>query len=208
MLEGGEYSVNKTMPTDFQENLFKYISGHLAAEQRSPSFGEILEGLGLSPRSKSLITRSLRALEKEGRLLLKKDGRRLSISLSRKALPLLGRISAGLPIEAIAAAETLDLNDLFRREGHFALKVNGDSMIEENILDGDIIICKQAVAAREGEIVVAIIDQNHTTLKRISYQMKNMITLLPANQHLKPRAYEPERIFIQGIYVGLLRLNT
>lgn len=80
-------------------------------------------------------------------------------------------------------------------------------MIDEGILNDDIIICKKAETAREGDIVVALIDQCNTTLKRISYKVKGMVTLIPANPDLKPHAYVPNRIQVQGIYVGLMRLN-
>jgi repressor LexA len=164
--------------------------------------------MGISPSSKSLITRSLRALGKEGKIVLKKEGRRLLISLSTKQLPLLGRISAGIPIEAIPQYQSIDINTLLQGESRFALQVKGNSMIEEGILDGDIIICRQSDTAKEGEIIVALIDQQNTTLKRISYKMNGMVTLIPANAELKPRAYVPERIHIQGIYVGLVRMNS
>jgi len=194
------------MSTLFQETLYQFVSKFLTENERSPSFGEITQALAISPRSKSLISRSLRALEREGKLILKKEGRCLSISLRTKALPLLGRISAGTPIEAISDYQAIHLHHFLQGQDHFALQVQGDSMHEENILDGDIIICKKTETAHEGDIVVALIDQYHTTLKRISYKMKNMITLVPANMALKPRAYDPARIHIQGLYIGLVRI--
>ncbi len=163
--------------------------------------------MGISHRSKSLITRSLRALNKEGKIFLKKEGRRLLISLTSKHLSLVGKISAGAPIEAISENTFIDVNTLFQAENHFALQVKGHSMIEEGILDGDIIICRHTDFANEGDIVVALIEQHNTTLKRISYKVKGMITLIPANIEMKPRAYLPERIQVQGVYVGLIRLN-
>src|SRR5687767_4713451 len=129
------------MTTLFQENLYKFISDYLAQYNYSPSFNEITQAMGISPHSKSLITRSLRALEKKGMVVLRKEGRRLLISLPTKQLMLLGRISAGAPIEAIAEYQAVDLNAFFQRDDQFALQVKGNSMIEENIMDGDIIIC-------------------------------------------------------------------
>ncbi len=191
----------------FREKLYQFLSSYISQEGCSPSFLEITHAMGISPRSKSLITRSLRTLEKEGKVLLMKDGRRLLISLPTKQFPLLGRISAGAPIEAISEHQLIDINEWFKGSHRFALQVKGTSMIEEGILDGDVIICRKAEMAQEGDIVVALIDQHNTTLKRISYKMKGMITLIPANAELKPRAYAPERIQIQGIYVGLIRVN-
>ena len=195
------------MATNFRENLYKFLSEYINQHNSSPSFAEITDAMGISPRSKSLITRSLRVLEKEGKLILNKEGRRLLISLSTKHLPLLGRISAGTPIEAISECQFINVNNLFQCSNRFALEVKGTSMIDEGIWDGDIIICKKTELANEGDIVVALIDQHNATLKRISYKMKGMIILIPANTELKPRAYAPERIHIQGIYIGLVRTN-
>lgn len=195
------------MTSNFRENLFKYLSEFMDQYGSSPSFSQIAEAMGISPRSKSLITRSLRILEKEGRVSLAKDGRRLLISLASKQLPLLGRISAGSPIEAISEHQFVDVDTIFHGDNRFALQVKGSSMIDEGIMDGDIIICKKSASAEEGEIVVVLIDGHNTTLKRISYKLKGMITLVPANVNLKPRAYMPERIMIQGLYIGLIRSN-
>lgn len=198
------------MTTDFQSNLYKFISEYLTSHSgSSPTYAEMISGMGISPRSKSLITRSLRALSKEGKLFLKKEGRRIHIALSSSNhLPLVGRISAGMPIEAIADYQSIDIQGLLLGSNRFALQVKGNSMIDDGIFDGDIIICRQAEIANEGDIVVTLIDQQNTTLKRISYKVKNMITLIPSNAELKPRAYSPERIQIQGIYIGLIRINT
>ena len=191
----------------FREKLYEFISVYDGQYNRSPSFSDMTQAMGISPRSKSLITRSLRALEKEGKLQLMKEGRRLIISLQSKQLPLLGRISAGTPIEAIADLQYIAVDQLFHGRNRFALQVCGTSMIDEGILDGDIIVCRQSDVARENDVVVALIDQHNTTLKRISYRMKGMVTLIPANTELKPRAYAPDRISIQGIYIGLIRTN-
>lgn len=195
------------MTTDFQNSLYEFIKEYILQKGVSPQFAEMIAAMGISAKSKSLLTRSLRSLEKKGSLILKKEGRYLKISLVNKGLPLLGRISAGVPIEAITDRHFLNLHQLFECENKFALTVEGESMIDEGILDGDIIVCKSRPTAREGEIVVALIDDHYTTLKRISYKVKGMITLIPANSQLKPRAYLPERILIQGIYVGLIRVN-
>lgn len=199
--------IGEQMPTDFQEDLYRFISDYLSRNNRSPVFNEMTAAMGISPRSKSLITRSLRALNKEGRIQLKKEGRKLLITLPQKHLPLLGRISAGAPIEAIQEDQSIDVNELVEGANRFALQVKGDSMIGDGILDGDFIICRESRTANEGDIIVALIDQANATLKRISYKVTGMVTLIPSNPELKPRAYAPERIKIQGIYIGLIRLN-
>jgi repressor LexA len=195
------------MNTEFQIRLYHFISDYIKQYHCSPTYAEMTEAMGISARSKSLITRSLRSLSKTGKVTLQKNGRRLLISLTKKQLPLIGRISAGSPIEAIEENTLIDVAALLQNEQQFALQVKGNSMIDDGILDGDIIICKHANTAKEGDIIVALIDQQNTTLKRISYKVKDMVTLIPANAELKPRAYAPERIQIQGIYKGLVRLR-
>ena len=195
------------MTTDFQECLYKYIADYLALHARSPGYNEITAAMGISPSSKSLITRSLRALSKAGKIILKKEGRKLLVTLSQKHLPLIGRISAGIPIEAIQEHQPIDVTELIEGQNRFALQVKGNSMIDDGILDGDFIICKESPTANEGDIVVALIDQANTTLKRISFKISGMITLIPSNVNLKPRAYASDRIQIQGIYIGLIRMN-
>jgi repressor LexA len=196
------------MTTHFQTRLYDFISDHIDKSGCSPSFSDITQGLGISARSKSLITRSLRALEKEGKVKLAKQGRQLLISLSSKQLMLLGRISAGTPIEAISQPECIDINALLKGDNRFTLQVRGSSMKDEGIFDNDLIVCRRTECANEGDIVVALIDNNNTTLKRISFKVKGMVTLIPANTELKPRAYAPERIQIQGVYIGLIRVNA
>src|SRR3990167_7662851 len=168
------------MMTDFQQNLYKFITEHLSAHHCSPTFHDMTSAMGISPRSKSLITRSLRALNKEGKITLKKEGRKLLISLTQKHVSLIGRISAGSPIEAIEEHQPLDIRSLLEGDNRFALQVKGTSMIEDGIFDGDLIICRQSSVAHECDIVVALIDQLSVTLKRISYKVKGMITLIPS----------------------------
>src|SRR5262245_16822930 len=98
----------------FREKLYEFISEYINQYSNSPSFAEMTNAMGISPRSKSLITRSLRALEKDGKIVLTKDGRRLLVSLSIKQILLLGRISAGIPIEAISEGQLIDINHLFQ----------------------------------------------------------------------------------------------
>jgi repressor LexA len=190
---------------NFCEKLYQFISDYINQYNQSPKFTEMIQAMGISPKSKSLITKSLRTLEKDRKILLTKNGRRLLISLPNNQLKLLGSISAGEPIEAISDPHIIEMNNLFSGSDRFALLVKGSSMVEEGILDGDMVICKKSIIAQEGDIVVILIDNHNVTLKRISYKMKGLITLIPANPELKPKAYAPERINIQGIYIGLIR---
>ena len=118
-------------------------------------------------------------------------------------LPLVGRIAAGRPIEAIEDIETLDLEGLFDRPGErFALRVAGDSMVDEQIRDGDYVICEQRQTARDGETVVALLDDGEATLKKL-YREKGRVRLQPANPSYKP--IYVDRVDIQGVVIGVVR---
>lgn len=198
------------MVTPLQHKIYTFIAEYLAAHEYSPSLVEIATGIGISPNSISLISRHIHALVKEGRLAFQGKGyRNLQLVESNTGckLPVLGRIAAGQPILAVEDKQEVDLTKLLNHPNHFILQVQGDSMQDEGILSGDMVICRHAQHAAEGEIVVALIDGLEATLKRISYQLQHFITLIPANPAFKPKAYAPERIEIQGVFIGLLRLN-
>lgn len=120
-------------------------------------------------------------------------------------LPLLGKIAAGKPIEAIPGEDQIDLRDFF---GHnnFAVRVQGDSMIEAGIMDGDTVIIEFRETANDGDIVVALIDESETTLKRFKRSNKGRyIKLIPANKDMEEMVYEASRVRIQGVLIGQLR---
>lgn len=121
-------------------------------------------------------------------------------------IPLLGKIAAGKPIEAMSNEDTLDLAGFFIGPDRYALRVTGDSMIEAGILDGDTVIIKKQSTARTGDIVVALIDRTEATLKRLgpSRQDKS-VELQPENTTMKPMRYAASRVEIQGVLVGQLR---
>lgn len=199
------------MVTPTQLKVYEFIQQYINEKEYSPSLEEIARGIGISPNSISLISRSIHALVQAGRLKFHKKGYRniqIADAQENMALPIMGRIAAGTPIEAIEDKRHLDFGALFKGNNHFVLEVKGDSMIEEGIFDGDYVICRQAPKAYEGEIVVALIDLQEATLKRISYQIKDRITLIPANPHLKPKAYLAHRVQVQGVFVGLVRLRS
>ena len=121
-------------------------------------------------------------------------------------LPLLGRIAAGVPIEAIPDQEELNLADFFMGPGRFVLKVQGESMIDAGILDGDTVIIEFRETADDGDIVVALIDESETTLKRFKRSQRGKyIKLIPENSEMEPMVYEAERVRIQGVLIGQLR---
>ena len=120
-------------------------------------------------------------------------------------LPLMGYIAAGRPIEALENPEAVDVPARLRSDKPcFVLEVRGDSMIEEGILDGDWVVVEQRDAARNGELVVALIDRTEATLKRI-IQRPSDVLLVPANSTMEPISYPPERVQIQGVVVGQMR---
>lgn len=197
--------------TPTQQKIFQFIQAYANQHGYSPSLVEIARGIGISPKSISLVSRNIHALVKSGQLRFHRKGYRniaVTDQTACHSLPLVGRIAAGTPIEAIESKQFLDLTSFFNVSEHFVLEVKGDSMVEEGIFDGDMVICRQKQRANEGDIVVALIDGQEATLKRISYQIPDRITLIPANANLKPKAYLSHRVQVQGVFAGLLRVST
>lgn len=195
--------------TPLQHKIYDFIRQYTLEQGYAPSLAEIAQGIGISPKSVSLISRNIHALAEAGQLKLGAKGYR-NIEVTGDtglSLPLMGRIAAGTPIEAIESKQTIDLASMLKGDDNFMLQVKGDSMIDEGIFDGDLVICRQANQAREGDIVVALIERQEATLKRISYKIRDRITLIPANSSLKPKAYLPQHVQVQGVFVGLLRLK-
>jgi repressor LexA len=120
-------------------------------------------------------------------------------------IPLHGRIAAGTPIEALQGTEGFAVPAALLGPGeHYALEVSGDSMVEEGILDGDFALIRRVDTAREGEIVVALIDEAEATLKTFRREGQ-MIRLDPANRHYQAQRYHPDQVTIQGRLAGLIR---
>ncbi len=120
-------------------------------------------------------------------------------------IPLHGRIAAGMPIEALEGQSMLAVPAALLGSGeHYALEVSGDSMVEAGILDGDYALIRKADSAREGEIIVALVDDNEATLKYFRRE-GSMIRLDPANRAYQPQRYAPNQVRVQGLLAGLLR---
>ncbi|MGZ8283165.1 MAG: transcriptional repressor LexA, partial [Allosphingosinicella sp.] len=120
-------------------------------------------------------------------------------------IPLHGRIAAGTPIEALQGTDTLPVPAALLGPGeHYALEVAGDSMVDEGILDGDFALIRRQDTARDGEIVVALVNDEEATLKTFRREGQ-MIRLDPANRHYDPQRYAPDQVKIQGRLAGLLR---
>jgi len=214
------------MLTAKQRELLMFIDQRLGETGVSPSFDEMREALDL--KSKSGVHRLISALEERGFIRrLPNRARALEvvklpetrtaatvISLRPAApaaandtldLPLHGRIAAGTPIEALQGTETFPVPAALLGPGeHYALEVSGDSMVEEGILDGDFALIRKTEVARDGEIVVALVNNEEATLKTFRRE-GNMIRLDPANRQYEPQRYRPEQVQIQGRLAGLIR---
>jgi repressor LexA len=220
------------MLTRKQHELLCFIHDRLADTGVSPSFEEMKEALDL--KSKSGVHRLISALEERSFIRrLPNRARALEVlrmperskvelptPIAAKPaplkvlpiaandvveLPLHGRIAAGMPIEALEGQTTLPVPAALLGPGeHYALEVAGDSMVEEGILDGDYALIRKTDVARDGEIVVALINEEEATLKTFRREGQ-MIRLDPANRHYDPQRYRPEQVRIQGKLAGLLR---
>lgn len=188
-----------------QNEVFEFIIQNVRENGYAPSIREICEALGL--RSTSTVHYHLTALAKKG-LIQWEEGKNRAIKVTDgvrgPGLPIVGKIAAGRPIEAIAQAdEYLNFDETFNDPELYVLKVKGDSMIEDHIADGDYVIIKRQDTARDGEIVVALLEEGDATLKRIYRERDGRVRLQPANSTMEPIFVD--RVMIQGKMVGLLR---
>src|SRR5207302_1495160 len=120
-------------------------------------------------------------------------------------LPLLGHIAAGRPLEALVSNETLSLRDFVGKENVYVLKVKGNSMIEDHICEGDLVVVENVASAENGDTIVALIDNNEATLKRFYREKNNMVRLQPANASMEPIFVKEKDLKIQGRVIGVLR---
>ena len=193
-----------------QRHVYEFISRYIAKNDQPPTLAEIGKHFKMS--SSASVHSILSALEREG--LIKRIpnvSRGIELvpredELNEDEIPLLGLVAAGQPIEAILSHDTVSApRDLVGRGRTFALRVRGDSMIEENIQDGDIIIVASQKTAENGQMVVALIDGNYATVKKF-YREPDFIRLEPANPQFKPIFIKTsDRIQIQGVVRGLIR---
>ena len=216
------------MLTAKQRELLHFIDARLKQDGISPSFDEMREALDL--KSKSGVHRLVSALEERQFIRrLPNRARALEVlkmpevvsptiaaAMATKAvvpaaandtidLPMHGRIAAGTPIEALQGTESFSVPAALLGPGeHYALEVSGDSMVEEGILDGDFALIRKADTARDGEIVVALVDDSEATLKTFRREGQ-MIRLDPANRAYEPQRYSEDRVRIQGRLAGLIR---
>ena len=198
-----------------QRQVYDFISRFVAENGYAPSFEEIRVGMKLNSlatvhkhitnlEKKELLTRdynksrSIDLLPPKGRL---KQAMSVNTSV---VLPLVGRIAAGTPIEAIANNETISLADFVRSREVFVLEVRGNSMQDEAILDGDYVMVEKIKTAHNGDIVVALVDESDATLKRF-YRDGDNIRLQPSNVTMKPIIVPAAAVQVQGRVIGVLR---
>ena len=195
--------------TDKQKEFLGFISRYTEEWSRSPSFEEICSHFGFT--SYNTVTTYLKALERKGHVRLpdKKNQKRAievisPVETRRYELPLLGRVAAGKPIEALEQVDVIEVPPSMAEKGdHFVLQVKGDSMKDDGILDGDFIIVRKQPTAQNGETVVALIN-NEATVKKY-FRRKTHVELRPAHVGMEPIIIGEGNFQIRGKVVGILR---
>ncbi|HEY3439445.1 MAG TPA: transcriptional repressor LexA [Paludibaculum sp.] len=207
--------------TPRQKQVLDFLVLHTEKNGFSPSFEEIAGGLNLA--SLATVHKHITALEQKGYLKRRyNESRSIEVAESYKnaererlhelvaprggmEIPLLGRIAAGTPVEAISSPETLNFSDFAGSTETYALQVRGDSMIEDHICSGDYVLVERITQARDGEIVVALVNGDETTLKRFYREPAGMIRLQPANSAMDPILVRGEDLQLQGRVLAVLR---
>ena len=196
-----------TRLTRRQREIHEYLQAH--ADEAPPTLDELARGLGMTSRGS--LHRHIQALVDAG-LVEPMEGKKRGVRLASRAeadnddeLPLLGRIAAGRPIEALAQPEGFEVPAQLRRNRScYVLQVEGDSMMEDGIFDGDWVVVEERDSADNGEQVVALIDGEEATLKRLE-KKADRVVLHPANAAYAPQVYRPEQVAIQGVVVSQMR---
>jgi repressor LexA len=204
-----------------QKQVYDFLARFVDEHGYSPSFEEIGEGLGLSSlatvhkhisnlEQKGLLkrdynrSRSIDLLKPRGRMRQALSGMASSAAGSGLTLPLMGRIAAGRPVEALENPESISLADFTRSKDVYVLQVAGESMQDEHIVNGDYVLVEKTKVARDGEIVVALVNGSDATLKRI-YSEGDKIRLQPSNAAMQPIVVSGTAVEIQGRVIGVLR---
>jgi repressor LexA len=195
--------------TKRQKEILDFVSGFIEDNGYSPSMEEIAAHFNFA--SLNAVFKHLAALESRGHL--HRDANRArSIQLSppsnagARIIPMLGYIAAGRPIEAVSNPDTMEIPESFlpRQGAYYVLRVQGESMIDEHIQDGDFIVVESREKASPGEVVVALVDGENVTLKKF-YPEGDQIRLQPANSTLEPILLDGSRVKIQGVVVSVMR---
>ena len=223
--------VVSTTLTHLETRVLAAIDRHINRHGQSPTIAELAVALRL--KSKGTVHRYVQSLIEKGKLErqgtgwrgLRVAGKTVTpistavrsnvidlvnlpaerVSTGDFRLPLLGKIAAGQPIEAIEDQAHLDLAEFFIGPDRYALRVSGDSMMDVGILDGDTVILRKTNTVRSGDIVVALIDSQEATLKRLGQYDDDMLELIPENKAMETMRYATDRVSFQGVLVGQLR---
>lgn len=196
-------------PTPRQKQILDYVTRSIDRRGFAPSIQEICDHFDLA--STATVHKHLKNLAARG-LLTRESNRSRALEIPNAAsaeaveIPLLGRVAAGLPIEAIPNPDSISIPaDWLGRGERFALRVSGDSMIDAHIEDGDVVVVERKEVARDGDTVIALVDETEATLKIYRTQDDGRIRLEPRNQALKSMVFDADRVRIQGSVVGVLR---
>jgi repressor LexA len=203
--------------TQRQKEILEYITRFIERHGYEPSYAQIARHFSVS--SKATIAKHITALERQGLLARRRADGAFGLSVQHEdvdldavcEVPLVGSIAAGSPIDAIEDTEKVAIPRFLlgrvRPNRVYALRVSGDSMIDEHICDGDIALIENRTEARDGEIVVAMIEGTRATLKRI-FRFGPEVELRPANSQHAPLRMHASKVAVQGIFRGLLRPVT
>ncbi len=198
-----------------QKQVLDFIGGFISDNGYCPSFEEIAKGLQLA--SLATVHKHISVLESKN-YLRRGFNKSRSLELTTKyvleprrsrqpvlEIPMRGQIAAGTPVDSVEQRETLNLGDFAGNQGTFALQVRGDSMIDDHICNGDVILLESATEAHDGDIVVALVAGAENTLKRIYREPEDMIRLQPANAALQPIVVPAADVQVQGRLLAVLR---
>lgn len=197
------------MLTRRQQEIWEVIRSWYREKGYAPTLDEIAQSIGIN--TKSTVHQHIKALIKEGRLLAASGKRAyempdIEIAVHpQMALPLAGQIAAGKPITAIEGRDEISPTEIFTGPGRYALKVRGESMIDIGVMDGDYVVIERKEEAPNGEIVVALVENEEATLKRLYNLEDGKIELRPENKDMQPMIYPADSVQVQGIMVGLFR---
>jgi repressor LexA len=196
--------------TKRQKEILDFVSRHIERKGYAPTIEEIGEHFGLS--SLATVHKHLTNLQDKG--LIKRAWNRsraleltpTQVKVQAVELPLLGRVAAGVPIEAVSGTETVFVpEDMIGKKETYVLQVKGESMIEEQIRDGDYVIVENRQTARDGEMIIALLENESVTLKKIYREAGGRVRLQPANARMDPFYVNEEDLRIQGVVIGVLR---
>ena len=190
--------------TKRQKEIYEFLKDKIVNRGYGPTVREIGNNFGI--KSPNGVMCHLKALEKKG-MITREPHMSRAIQLTeepqeRMSLRLAGQIAAGSPLLAVESDEKIDFSPLFNTEDHFCLRVKGESMIEDQIADGDYVIVKQQKTCKNGDIAVALLDGEEATLKRF-YKESGRIRLEPANSKMKP--IYSNKVEVLGVVVGVIR---